>query len=164
MQPLGVDMTITQPLRDEHKELLPSIKDIGNLAESIDILSEVELRKRLKTVLDFLQKKLIPHALAEDQVLYPKIDDLAHFAQATKTMKYDHEEIAKLTSFISENMKNKHDLQKLLYQLSLLVALHFKKEEEIYLPFLDENLNKKDAKYLFEQIESAARKIKEKQN
>lgn len=157
-------MTITQPLRDEHKELLPSIENIGSLAESVDTLSKVELKKRLKIALDFFQKQLIPHALAEDEVLYPKIDELARFAQATKTMRYDHEKIAKLTHAISENMDNKHVLQKLLYQLSLLVSLHFKKEEEIYLPFLDENLNQKDVEYLFEQMESAARKIKAKLN
>lgn len=157
-------MSVTQSLRDEHKELLPSIEDIGNLAESVDILSEDELHKRLKVVLDFLQKQLIPHALAEDEVLYPKIDELAHFALATKTMRYDHEKIAQLTQILSENMNNKHNLQKLLYQLSLLVVLHFKKEEEIYLPFLDENLNQKDAQYLFEQMELAAKKIKAKLN
>lgn len=164
MRTLGVSMDITRPLREEHKELLPAIEDIGNLAESVTLLTEAELQKRLKTVLEFLQKQLIPHALAEDEVLYPKIDELAHFSLATKTMQYDHTEIANLTHTLSENVNNKARLQKLLYQLSLLVTLHFKKEEEIYLPFLDNTLNQKDAENLFTHMETVAARIKAKGN
>lgn len=157
-------MGITKPLREEHKTLLSAIEDIGILAESVNMLSQTELRKKLKLTLNFLQKQLIPHALAEDEVLYPKIEELARFKKAMDAMRYDHLEIAKLTRALAKDSNNKSHIQKLLYQLSVLIVLHFKKEEEIYLPFLDGKLDRKDAESLFRQMEVTAARIKAKNN
>jgi hemerythrin-like domain-containing protein len=43
-----------------------------------------------------------------------------------------------------------------LYGFYTLLRVHFAKEEEVYLPILDEHLSQNDANALFEQMERAA--------
>ncbi len=89
---------ITQPLRDEHKDLFPHVESlrlagdaIGNAAltpESIHLIEEAE---------EFLTHHLIPHAQAEDKALYPVVQKVMGAAQATATMSRDHVEVGALT-------------------------------------------------------------------
>jgi iron-sulfur cluster repair protein YtfE (RIC family) len=53
-------------------------------------------------------------------------------------MVYDHDAIRQLTARIQE--ASNHDvspLQELLYGLHALITVHFRKEEELYLPLLE---------------------------
>jgi hypothetical protein len=43
-----------------------------------------------------------------------------------------------------------------LYGLYALVKVHFAKEEEVYLPILEERLSPEEAKEMFEAMENAA--------
>jgi iron-sulfur cluster repair protein YtfE (RIC family) len=120
---------------------------------------------------NFLTRHLIPHAQAEDKALYPVVQKVMGAAEATATMSRDHVEVGRLSeellklrlqlSVQSINHEQLLTLRRLLYGLYALVKIHFAKEEEIYLPLLDQRLSQEEANAMFIAMESAAHEAKE---
>jgi iron-sulfur cluster repair protein YtfE (RIC family) len=153
--------TLTQPLRDEHKELIPRIEKILEVANSISDTSLEQIRDGVKDVYEFLAYHLIPHAQAEDVALYPVVQKVLGSPDATRTMTRDHVEVGRYIEELAELQKelspqNFKELQRVLYGLYALVKVHFAKEEEVYLPILDERLSQHEAREMFEAMENAA--------
>lgn len=162
--------TLTQPLRDEHKELYPHITRIRQVAESIDELPANQVRDGVSDVYDFLANHLKPHAEAEEAALYPVVQKAMGSLDATKTMTRDHKEVglyieelsSLLTSLTGEPLTKAQikSLQRVLYGVFGLVSVHFAKEEEVYLPILDQWLTPESAREMFEAMEAAAHEAK----
>jgi iron-sulfur cluster repair protein YtfE (RIC family) len=157
--------TLSQPLRDEHKELIPHIEKILEVANSIPEASLEEIRDGVKEVYEFLAYHLIPHAQAEDVALYPAVQKVLGSPDSTRTMTRDHveveryiEELAQLQSDLAP--RSFKALQRILYGFYALVKVHFAKEEEVYLPILEERLSLDEAKAMFEALENAASRAK----
>src|SRR5512138_108766 len=87
--------TLTQPLREEHKELFPHLDQIRQLAERIGDASIAAIRNDLDEVYEFLAYHLKPHAEAEDAALYPVVQQVLGSPDATKTMSRDHVEVGR---------------------------------------------------------------------
>src|SRR5512139_3097653 len=87
--------TLTQPLRDEHKELFPHVDRIRQVAELIGEAPIAEIRQGLEEVYDFLANHLKPHAEAEDAALYPVVQKVLGSPAATRTMSRDHAEVGR---------------------------------------------------------------------
>ena len=68
--------TLTQPLRDEHKELFPNVERIRQVAELIGDAPLADIRQGVEEVYDFLANHLKPHAEAEDAALYPVVQQV----------------------------------------------------------------------------------------
>jgi iron-sulfur cluster repair protein YtfE (RIC family) len=162
--------TLTQPLRDEHKELFPFVDQIRQAVERIGDAPVAEILRGVEEVYDFLAHHLKPHAEAEEAALYPVVQKVLGSPDATKTMSRDHvevgryiEELATLKKDIggatltAEQVKS---LRRVLYGVYALVKLHFAKEEEVYLPILDRRLTPESAQEMFEAMEDAAHKAK----
>jgi iron-sulfur cluster repair protein YtfE (RIC family) len=152
--------TLTQPLRDEHKELIPRIEKILEVANSISDTSLEQIRDGVKDVYEFLAYHLIPHAQAEDVALYPVVQKVLGSPDATRTMTRDHVEVGRYIEELAElqeelSPQNFKELQRVLYGLYALVKVHFAKEEEVYLPILDERLSQHEAREMFEAMENA---------
>lgn len=161
---------ITQPLRDEHKELFPHVESLrlaGDvLVEGFDRCTS----EKIDEAYDFLTNHLIPHAQAEDKALYPVVQKAMGAALATATMSRDHVEVGRLTEELAglrsaygsqhADSKQIQDLRRVLYGLYVLVKVHFAKEEEIYLPLLDEKLTQAEADAMFQAMEAAAHTAK----
>ena len=157
--------TLTQPLRDEHKELIPHIEQILEVANSIPEASPVRMRAGVQEVYEFLAYHLIPHAQAEDAALYPVVQKVLGSPDATRTMSRDHVEVGRLVEELSLlrldlTPANFKALQRVLYGLYALVKVHFAKEEEVYLPLLEARLTPEEAKEMFEAMEQAASQAK----
>jgi iron-sulfur cluster repair protein YtfE (RIC family) len=158
--------TPTQPLRDEHKELLPYIERLGDTADLVGDTPVIALRREVDELYNFLQLNLLPHAQAEEQILYPVVANVMGAAEATVTMSYDHEAISELIAELSALRQELYgtylppslakSLRRVLYGLYALVKIHFVKEEELYLPLLDDNLTAVEARELFAAMEQAA--------
>jgi hemerythrin-like domain-containing protein len=159
-------MTITQPLRDEHAGLYPHV---AALAEAGDAVGRAPL-EALRTLVDdsyrFLDEHLIPHARTEERFLYPAVNRAVGAAEMTATMERDHVEVIALTERLSELRARLAEageldddlalaLRRVLYGLHALVKVHFAKEEEVYLPILDDRLSAHDAHELFEAMHGA---------
>lgn len=158
--------TLTQPLRDEHKELIPHIEKILEVANCIPEAPLEEIRDGVKEVYEFLAYHLIPHAQAEDAALYPTLQKVLGSPDSTRTMSRDHVEVGRYIEELAElqqglSPKNFKALQRVLYGLYALVKVHFAKEEEVYLPILEERLSPEEAKEMFEAMEDAASRAKD---
>src|SRR5437868_2140243 len=88
---------LPQVIRDEHKELAARIELLRTVADSIGSAAIETLREEVGQVCIFLIHQLIPHAQAEEQVLYPTVGRLLHAVEATDTMSRDHLEVIRLT-------------------------------------------------------------------
>ena len=156
------------PLREEHRELLPHIHRIGAVADEIGRTSGTALRTKLDETNDFLTHHLVPHAKAEDEVLYPEVARLMGAPRATATMSRDHvavvaliDELASLRVYEGEpDAPRQNALRRVLYGLLALVRTHFAKEEEIYVPILDDRLTIEEGTALMKRMEAAASRAK----
>lgn len=162
--------SLTQPLRDEHKELFPHVDRIRQVAEKISEAPAVETRDGVEEVYDFLANHLKPHARAEEAALYPVVQKVLGSPDVTKTMVRDHveiglyiDELASLRNGLTGKALTAlqvKSLQRVLYGVYALVKVHFAKEEEVYLPILDQHLTPESAREMFEAMEAAAHEAK----
>jgi iron-sulfur cluster repair protein YtfE (RIC family) len=164
--------TLTQPLREEHAELLPHVESLRMAADSVGVDSPHVVLAKAQQAYDFLWHHLIPHAQAEDVALYPMVQKAMGAARATATMSRDHVEVGTLTGELATALAKiksgglpadvARELRRTLYGLYALVRVHFAKEEEIYLPILDAELTPAEAEAMFEAMEAAAGRAKGK--
>jgi iron-sulfur cluster repair protein YtfE (RIC family) len=161
-------VTVTQPLRQEHAELLPYIQALAEAGDSVGRVSIARLESSLDELLDFLNGELIPHARAEEAVLYPVVQHAVDAPEMTATMERDHVEVGRLTKELTdirhrlEIAASMDDdladaLRRVLYGLHHIVKLHFAKEEEIYLPILDAHISQAEADAMFSDMQAASR-------
>lgn len=154
----------TEPLRLEHRELLPDIEAVGLAADAIGTASEAQIRGLVAKAHDFLANHLVPHATAEDAVLYPAVEEAMHAPGATDTMRRDHVQAIRDIEALGREADDtgpiddarRLRIQRLLYGLHAVVSLHFAKEEEIYLEVLDRSLTPDAAEALFARMEVVA--------
>lgn len=131
-------MRPTAAFRDEHVELIEHIEHLAAAGREMPRLSEEEREVLRDRVLGFLRGTLIPHAQAEEQVLYPEWAKLVGFGDAALPMVHDHEAIvARINRLADADVTDVDLLQELLYGLYALISVHFRKEEDIQLPLLD---------------------------
>jgi iron-sulfur cluster repair protein YtfE (RIC family) len=130
-----------------------------------------DVRRAVEEVYDFLAYHLIPHAQAEDAALYPVVQPVLGSPDATRTMGRDHVEVGTYVEALAA-LKNglsgtsltdaqAGSLRRVLYGVYAPVKLHFAKEEEVYLPILDQRLSPESAREMFENLEAAAHKAKQ---
>ena len=133
-------MRPTEPFRREHEALLGHIDHLAQAAREMPRLSEEERELLRDRILDFLRGTLVPHAKAEEEILYPEWAALVGFADAAIPMIHDHEAIvARIERLEAADVGDVDTLQELLYGLSALISVHFRKEEDLQLPAFDEH-------------------------
>ena len=131
-------MRPTEPFRKEHEELLTHIDHLGHAARELPRLDPAERREVVDRIVGFLSGTLLPHARAEEEVLYPEWERLVGFADAAVPMVHDHEAIvARVERLERTDVGDVDALQELLYGLQALIGVHFRKEEDIQLPAFD---------------------------
>ena len=131
-------MRPTEPFRQEHEQLLEHIEHIAESAREMPRLSDEERDAVRARILGFLRGTLIPHARAEEAVLYPEWAKLVEFPDAAAPMIHDHEAIvARIERLESTDVHDTDALQELLYGLYALISVHFRKEEDLQLPAFD---------------------------
>ena len=161
---------LPQRVRDEHRELMIRIELLRTLADSIGSASAELIREGVGQVYTFLIHQLIPHAQAEEQVLYPTVGRLLRALEATETMSRDHLEVIRLTEeletlrmhlfYTSMSESDEQALRRVLYGLYAIIKLHLAKEEEIYLPILEARLPAEEVDRLVEAMERTVTEAK----
>ena len=158
---------VTQPLRDEHKDLWPHVEALRTTADTVGEVPLKTLQRAIDEAYDFLAHHLIAHAQAEERALYPVVQQLMGAPEATATMRRDHVEVGRLTEELgalrvqligaaSITLPQSKTLRRVLYGLYALLKVHFAKEEEVYLPLLDARLSRAEAEHMFAAMEEAA--------
>jgi iron-sulfur cluster repair protein YtfE (RIC family) len=131
-------MRPTEPFRHEHEQLLEHIEHLAQAAREMPRLSEDERDALRARILGFLRGTLMPHAKAEEEILYPEWATLVGYADAPAPMIHDHEAIVARVERLEAAAPGDLDtLQELLYGLHALISVHFRKEEDLQLPVFD---------------------------
>jgi iron-sulfur cluster repair protein YtfE (RIC family) len=159
-------VTASEPLRAEHRELRPRLDELRAVAVDVGTSAPDALRARLDDLVRFLRGHLMPHARAEEDVLYPAVERVMGSPGAMATMVADHVEVVRRINTLAESTaalgegppssEQLDDLQAQLYGLWAILLLHFDKEETVLLPVLDEQLSAEDADALFTAIAAHA--------
>lgn len=158
--------TSMAPLHREHRKVLPYIEALRSAA---DCVGEAPLEVVVDAVdasYRFVTRTLIPHAAAEDEVLYPHVARAMGSPMATATMRRDHVEVQHLAEELGELRWRLHrtdvlavelaqSLRRVLYSLYAIVSVHFAKEEEIYSPMLERSLSIEEADEMFASLTAA---------
>ncbi len=161
---------LMQPLRDEHQELYPSVEELRSAADAIHEKMSAAERDLVEQAYAFLEHHLLPHAQAEEKALYPMVQKVMGAPAATATMSRDHAAVDQLVGELRTlrgeitgrdlSAEEVRDLRRILYGLYTLVKVHFAKEEEVYLPLLEERLTAAEAQSMFGRMEEAAQQAK----
>jgi hypothetical protein len=131
-------MRPTEPIRHEHEQLLEHIEHLAQAAREMPRLSDEERAALRARIVGFLGGTLVPHARAEEEILYPEWAALVGFSDAAVPMVHDHEAIvARIERLEAIDVGDLDGLQELLYGLYALISVHFRKEEDLQLPAFD---------------------------
>lgn len=131
-------MRPTDPFRHEHEQLLEHVEHLAHAAREIPRLSDEERDLLRGRILEFLRGTLLPHARAEEEILYPAWAELVGFPDAAVPMVHDHEAIvARVERLEAAGSGDVDALQEALYGLYALIMVHFRKEEDLQLPAFD---------------------------
>ncbi|HMI81955.1 MAG TPA: hemerythrin domain-containing protein [Solirubrobacterales bacterium] len=131
-------MSAVDAFREEHAELLGHIDGFRTLAARLPRMSPAEREAELRPIVAFLRQSLVPHAEAEEHVLYPAVASALGSPEATATMISDHRAIvSRIEALAAAPPDDLDQLQELLYGLHALLLVHFRKEEDDYLPLLE---------------------------
>lgn len=151
-------------VREAHDELMPWLQNLLFAADRVGDAPLDQTRELVDEVFEFLEVHLIPHAAAEDAVLYPAVERFLGAPGSMATLSRDHVEVVRLTSELGRLRDHlavvrpghiqEQDLRRVLYGLYALVRVHFAKEEEILVPILERGLSSDDADRLFLEMES----------
>jgi iron-sulfur cluster repair protein YtfE (RIC family) len=161
---------LPQVVRDEHRELVVRLELLRTVADSIGSTATEALREGVGQAYIFLIHQLIPHAQAEEQVLYPTVGRLLYALEATDTMSRDHLEVIWLTEELEAlrlhlfyaplSESDEQALRRVLYGLYAIIKLHLAKEEEIYLPILEARLPAEEVDRLVKAMERTVTEAK----
>ena len=158
-------MSVTEPLRHEHADLLPHLAELDAVAASLGSW-EPDTGRRLQGIVEFLRGHLVPHARAEEAALYPAVERAMGAPGATDTMKADHVEIVGRIERLADSVTavgagpasaaQAEQLRAQLYGLSAILHLHFHKEEDVLLAVLDARLTQGEAQQMFTEMVAVA--------
>ncbi len=142
----------SEPFRREHAHFLERLEQTEQeaLALSSDAPAE-EQRRHIDAVLAFLHDELMPHAGAEEAVLYPVADRVAGTPaplRYTDVLRYEHtvvhDAVATLDAWERAGDRSPEAIasfQRRVVELVGLVRGHFGGEENVVLALLDERMS-----------------------
>ncbi len=125
--------------------------ELHTLADRLRSEEDGDESVELQEVFDWLVSELLPHAVDEEEGLYPLVDGLTlEDGRASATMLIDHlvirekvhdfgKVVAGLVGGVGgwQRAELRDRARILAYQLEAILALHMKKEEEVYFELID---------------------------
>lgn len=139
-------MSAGAEMHAEHAELLAGIVLLREAADAVGRIEDDELRLLLHRARRFLAERILPHIYEEDRSTYPLVGKILGSARATACMSRDHVEIVmlserlgQLTTLDMASEGTRSVLRATLYGLYAILHLHIAKEEELYVPLLEQH-------------------------
>ena len=132
----------------EHRELVPGLNQIHDVACSVGSMPTPELIRKLGDVLAWVEGVLRPHAAWEETWLYPELDERAGTPWATRLLHFEHQQIREMIGRVADDhahvLESGHisgddpSIRCHLFGLEALLRAHVEREERFLLPLLDE--------------------------
>ncbi len=136
-----------QQFRQQHRDVVAVLDELGeaaDVAEPSDAPSAIAAARR---VYEHLVAAVLPHELAEEQVLYPVLRQYLGGRDPLGTMSRGHAEIAHRVRRLSQLLDDLErggadagdvvELRSMLYGLQAIIALHTAQEEESLLSLVE---------------------------
>jgi hemerythrin-like domain-containing protein len=131
----------------EHRDLVRGINHIHEVACEIGSRTSTELSAHVLGVLDWLDRVLEPHIAWEEGWLYPEIDARTGTPWATRTARFDHQQVRNATrtlrarqTLLSNRAAGDRQAETRchLFGLEALLRAHIEREERFLIPLLNE--------------------------
>jgi hemerythrin-like domain-containing protein len=156
---------VSEAIRSHHRELE------STLTKQVKALIENQPDADPQALAAFLNDDLLPHAVGEEQHLYPVVESLVKaYGQATATMSVDHEFIEGYIHQIEETVQALQSareetrpelesrLQHLALQLEAVLSVHLEKEERVYLPLFERYVTQEEQQQVLDDMHAAYEK------
>jgi hemerythrin-like domain-containing protein len=133
-------------LEHEHRDLEHVVGRIEATAEMAGNLAARDLASALRSLLDSIEKILLPHLDWEDHFCFPEMDRLAETTWVTRLLRLQHQQIRQAVErleadWLALRREPSHrqlvDLRARLYGLHALMGSHLEQEERVMLPFME---------------------------
>jgi hemerythrin superfamily protein len=119
---------------DEGAALRENVEGFLTTAHELPDLDASERIDAIESTVTFLADVLLPHAQAEERVLYPAASRLLHDRDDSGSVRRDRTELRRLVEeLVAADPSDCGRLQELLYAMYLLLSGHFQREDGIYL-------------------------------
>ncbi len=152
-------------LTKEHQDLRRRLEQLKQIADLIDLAPVEVVIVELEEADQLLNHHVLPHARAEEEVLYRAYDQVANSPWATDTMKRDHAEVVDLTQQLTSlrlhlftdalTTEQKQDLRRIIFGLYTVLRLHLRHEEELILPRIAASVTQEAADQIVTSMQSA---------
>jgi len=124
----------TERFRREQTDLLREVERLPVVAHELGELSPEDRIDLVERVVSFLTEILLPHADAEQRILYPEAHRLLGAERSAGDVEHDRREVrARIAELVSADPVDVGTLQESLYALHALLAVHLERESEVYL-------------------------------
>ncbi|HET7169233.1 MAG TPA: hemerythrin domain-containing protein [Candidatus Limnocylindrales bacterium] len=129
----------------EHVEIRPGIDQIREAAIALSEGPRPEAVERVRHVCRWIDLVLAPHMAWEEGWLYPQLDELAGTDWATRSIRFDHRQIARLAGRVRDRLvelgradgPHTRIVERDLFALEAMLDAHLEREERYLLPLLD---------------------------
>jgi hemerythrin-like domain-containing protein len=131
----------------EHRELSRGIEILHETACQIGAWPTLEIPGRIGRNLDWFDRVLDPHLHWEESALYPEIDARTGTPWATRSARFDHEQIRHAAARIRDDRSHLLvgrsdvtvvDVRCHLFTLEALLRSHIEREERFLIPIVAE--------------------------
>lgn len=142
------DARPTAGFREEHADIKEHLNHLDQMAGSLATADAAGQRKTARFIVRFLTDHLLAHAKWEEAKLYPVVDREAKSGERrfTSSMLYEHgiigRAIAELDALAAAETIDAVTFVRKTDRTLGLVAAHFEKEEEVFLPILDATMTR----------------------
>ncbi len=129
----------------EHVELRPGIDQIREAAIALGEGPRPEAVEQVRHACRWIDLVLTPHMAWEEGWLYPQLDELAGTDWATRSIRFDHRQIARLAGRVRDrlvelghaDLDHARVVERDLLALGTMLDAHLEREERFLLPLLD---------------------------
>ena len=119
------------------------LEEIRELAAELPSLLPTERKQRLDQVLEFVAGPLAKHAEAEERELFPAVALRLRHPAATAPLVFDHELVREYAQALQAASPDAIEAQQeVLYALHAILEAHFRKQERLYVPLLDDKASR----------------------
>lgn len=144
----------TASFRAHHAEIRVKLDEASSRAMALPSASPEELGDRIHEIVHFFHHELIPHAEAEEQILYAAADRLVPTERGrryTDSLRYEHTVVAREVQWLHDTMESGDrsparvtEIQRRTLELVGLVKAHFGAEEDVILAAFDDLMSPED--------------------
>lgn len=143
---LAADLIEGRFLAEEHRRLRDGLAALQESIAAFPRLTRPEVMDRQARTLSWLRRDMLSHASWEDSWLYPRLDQQAGTAWATRALSLQHEQIRELAGQLEKEFETVHDrwssevafvVAMSLARLEAVISSHLAQEDRFIPSLLD---------------------------